>query len=74
MNVVYTIAGEPFRLWVEQVMEDRNAKIKEDKDLGIDLDPEILRIFRASTSVSSKYTFLKFSPIFDQRPPAEPAT
>ena len=54
INLVYTVVGDPFRLWMEQVMEARNAKIKSDRNLGIELDPEIMRIFRASTSVSSK--------------------
>ena len=35
INIVYSVVGEPFRKWVEKVMEDRNAKIMEDKDLGI---------------------------------------
>jgi hypothetical protein len=54
INVVYTIVGDPFRQWVEAVMTARDNKIKDEKNLGIDLDPEILRVFRNSTSVSSK--------------------
>ena len=61
INIVYTVAGDDFRQWVEQVMDERNAKIKEERDLGIDLDPEILRIFKASTSVSSKCLFFSFN-------------
>ena len=37
-------------------MEARNAKIIEERSLGIELDPEIMRVFRNSNSVSSKYT------------------
>ena len=58
INVVYTLVGDPFRLWMEGVMQARDAKIKEERNLGIDLDPEILRIFRNSTAVSSKYRFI----------------
>mgnify|MGYP006228891045 CR=1 FL=1 len=54
INVVYTLVGEPFRLWVETVMQARDAKITKEKSLGIELDPDILRVFRNSTSVSSK--------------------
>ena len=26
-NLIYTIAGDPFKKWVDKVIEDRNAKI-----------------------------------------------
>ena len=54
INVVYTLVGDPFRLWVDQVMTARNTKITQERNLGIELDPEILRVFRQSTSVSGK--------------------
>ena len=54
INVVYTLVGDPFRQWVETVMQARDAKIIEQRSLGIELDPDILRVFRNSTSVSSK--------------------
>ena len=55
INVVYTLVGDPFRLWVESVMQARDAKITSERSLGIELDPEILRVFRNSTAVSSKF-------------------
>ena len=55
INVVYTIIGEPFRLWVESVMTARDEKVARERSLGIELDPEILRVFRNSTAISSKY-------------------
>ena len=35
-------------------MEKRNAKIKADKDMLLQMDPEIAEIFKASQSVSGK--------------------
>ena len=56
INVVYTLVGDPFRLWVESVMQARDAKITQERSLGIELDPDILRVLRNSTAVSSKLT------------------
>jgi len=56
--VVYTLVGDPFRQWVESVMQARDQKIKDEKNLGIDLDPDILSVFRNSTAVSSKYILI----------------
>jgi len=54
INVIYTLVGKPFELWVNQRIENRHAKITEDKDLNIELDPEIAAIFQASNAVSGK--------------------
>ena len=35
--------------------DERNAKIIKEKEMMIDMDPEIARIFNASTAVSGKY-------------------
>ena len=53
-NVIYTLVGKPFALWVDQRVEDRHRKIAEDRDLNIELDPEIASIFQASNAVSGK--------------------
>ena len=37
-------------------MKKRNEKIKAEQDMMIDMDPEIAEIFRASSTVSGKYT------------------
>ncbi len=54
INVIYTLVGKPFELWVNQRIENRHAKIAEDRDLNIELDPEIAAIFQASNAVSGK--------------------
>ena len=54
INVAYTIIGKPFADWVQERMEQRNQAMIEQRELGIDIDTEILRCFQASTHVSSK--------------------
>ena len=44
-NVLYTMIGAPFQQWVNARIEERNIKVKEDKDLAIDMDEDIMRIF-----------------------------
>ena len=53
-NVIYTIAGAPFHQWVEGVMADRTRKIQQEQNLMIEMDPEVLRTFQASSAVSGK--------------------
>ncbi len=53
-NLIYTIIGEPFQDWVKDRIEKRNAKLKEEQKLEIEMDPEVLRIFQSSTSVGCK--------------------
>ena len=53
-NVCYTIIGEPFRGWVESVMEGRNKKIEAERNLLIEMDPAIAKIFHHSNDVSGK--------------------
>ena len=43
-NVIYKIVGEPFQQWVNKQIDLRNQKMKKDKELEVELDPEILRI------------------------------
>ena len=51
-NVIYTIAGDDFQLWVSKKMNERAKRIAEDRDLNIKMDPEIYKIFKQSTSIS----------------------
>ena len=53
-NIVYTLVGEPFRIWVEERIAARNKKVSESNDILIDLDPDIARIVHASSSISGK--------------------
>ena len=52
-NVIYTVVGEPFYDWVQAKVAERHEKIKEKKEMMIDMDPEIAKIFQESTAVST---------------------
>ena len=45
-NVIYTLVGEKFQYWVDAKVEARNKKVKEEKNLMIEMDPEIAEVFR----------------------------
>ena len=54
-NVLNTVLGQAFGLWVREQIEARNAGLKAHSNVEVEMDEEILAIFRASTSVSGKY-------------------
>jgi len=45
-NVIHTICGDPFAQWTKARIQARNAKVTQDRNLDIDLDPEIAQIYR----------------------------
>ena len=51
-NIIATIVGAPFVEWVQARINERNAQLVQDKQLGIDMDPEIAAAFHASTAIS----------------------
>ena len=53
-NVIYTIVGDQFAQWVDERIEERNKKVTSLKNMNIELDPEVARIFQESTAVPSK--------------------
>ena len=57
MNVIYTIVGEPFRVWVSELIKGRNDHVAEKNDLMIELDPEIAAAFSSSLNISSKLPY-----------------
>jgi hypothetical protein len=56
VNVVATILKEEFSKWVKLQVWARHEKVAVKKDVMIQMDPEMLAIFQASTAVSSKFT------------------
>ena len=54
--------GEPFKMWVYQQMEERNALMTEKKEMMIAMDPEMAAKFEASTHVSRKSNLQSVSP------------
>ena len=53
-NVAYSVMGDQFSDWVEQQIEERNARIAEQGNLLMEMDPEVYAAFEASTNVASK--------------------
>ena len=54
-NVCATLLEEKFSNWVKEQIKARHEKVTVNKDLGIQMDPEMAKIFNESTVVSSKY-------------------
>lgn len=44
--------GEPFKAWVETRISDRNKKVTQEKNLDIELDEDVARVFKSSNAVS----------------------
>ena len=57
--MIYSLAGDDFRVWVSQQVKDRNDRVAEKRDLMIELDPDIAAAFGDSVNISSKFNFLK---------------
>ena len=53
INVLYTLVGTPFREWVDNLVDGRHEKMAEERDMNIDMDPEIRQIFNKSKAVST---------------------
>ena len=51
-----TVLKGIFSGWVRNRIEERNAKVKQIKNLDIAMDPEVAAAFRTSTKVSRKYS------------------
>ena len=56
-NVVYTLMGQSFQVWVSSQVNVRNEKVALEGNNVISMDPEIARIFQQSTAISGKYPF-----------------
>ena len=53
-NVIYTIVGDPFNKWVEQVMKERTKKIQDEQNQMMQMDAGVYSVFQASNSISGK--------------------
>ena len=51
-NVLFTVVGQRYADWVKRKIQERNEKRKSEREMSIAMDPEIMKIFQASTSVS----------------------
>ena len=54
LNVMAAVIGQPFRDWVTEQVEARNALMSQKKEMMIAMDPEMASKFAASTHVSRK--------------------
>jgi len=52
--------GNMLEDWVGEKIDERNEKLAESKDIMIEVDPEIARIFKNSSFVSCMYYDLLF--------------
>ena len=55
VNVCAAVIGEPFKQWVHEQIEERNALMAEKKEVMIAMDPDMAAKFQASTHLSRKY-------------------
>ena len=53
-NVCATLLQGMFSGWVRNRIEERNEAVKRNRNLDIDMDPEVAAAFRSSTKVSCK--------------------
>ena len=52
VNIAYSLFGDSFSDWVFAQIEARNAKLAKEKNLMINLDPEIAAAWHSSTAVA----------------------
>ena len=57
LNVIATILQKPFLDWVKQRIDERNASVIEEHQLGIAMESSVAAAFQASTAVSRKSLF-----------------
>ena len=59
--MIYTVVGPRFQIWVQECIKQRDEKLTEDRNLNLELDPQVASFFSQSTSVSSKCYILNQS-------------
>ena len=45
VNIAYSIIGQQFSKWVKERINERNSKLTIEKNLNIEMDPDIARAF-----------------------------
>ena len=55
INVCAIVIGKPFKTWVKDQVEERNAIMAKKKDVMIEMDTMMAAKFEASTHFSRKY-------------------
>ena len=57
INIIYSLVGNQFKAWVREQIEARNSRMTVDREVMINLDPQIAAAFAKSTAISSKCRF-----------------
>ena len=55
INVAYSIIGDPFKVWIMEMVTERNQKVTKEKDMLIAMDPAVFHAYQNSTAISRKY-------------------
>ena len=53
INIIYTKVGEKFATWVNEKVNERHEKVKDDGKQYIELDPEVARVYQQSQAIST---------------------
>ena len=53
INIIYTKVGEAFKDWVDERVNVRHQKVKDDGKKMIEMDPEIAAIYQKSKAIST---------------------
>ena len=59
-SLLYSVIGKPFHAWAQRRIEERNERIAEEKDLNVELDPDVYAAYVRSTNISGKYINISF--------------
>ena len=51
--MIYTLVGVPFEAWVQKQIAVRNQRLMEEQNKIIEMDPDVLAVFQASSHISS---------------------
>ena len=55
INVIYTLVGQPFRTWVNKLVDLRHETVAEEKQLYIEMDAEVAEVYNNSKAVSTNH-------------------
>ena len=53
-NLIHTLVGKPFADWVKNKVNQRHSKVADERELHIEMDPEIAAIYQRSQAVSGR--------------------
>ena len=57
LNVLYAVIGDSFSNYISLKVHARNEKVAAERDIMINVDPELAAAFNNATHISCKYSF-----------------